>query len=329
MLSRRTQIPRLRRVALAALAHYPLPEGTLRFVTHGENTTFRHQSHAGTYLVRVHRPQRHGKDADSRAAVRSEIDWLTAIRAHTDLEVPEALAAADGATTVVASAAAETRVVSVLRWMDGRIFEESPSPVHLRRLGEAMARLHAQADGWTPPPGFTRIDWTHETFFGDVMIYGGVPAARCWSLFPAALRARFESLAHRLDGVLAAESDRGLIHADLHLGNAVFEADRVKLIDFDDCGTGHRLYDVAVALWELRDRPDYPRFLQAMLDGYRSVRALDVTRLDDFIALRQFAFQIWYTGTAQANPQFTAGLAEVERWSLAMLDLVEHAGGDA
>ena len=59
MTSRRAQIARMRQVALAALDRYPLPDGRLRFVTHGDNTTFRHDSAAGRHLVRVHRPQRH------------------------------------------------------------------------------------------------------------------------------------------------------------------------------------------------------------------------------------------------------------------------------
>ena len=184
MTSRRAQIGRLRRVAVAALDRYPLPAGRLTFVTHGENTTFRHDSTAGRYLVRVHRPQRHGRGVDSAAAIRSEIAWLQAIRAETELAVPQPWRPLDGSTTVEASAAGETRVCSVLRWMDGRIHESSPRPVHLRRLGAAMARLHHQADGWTPPADFVRIHWDHETFFGDVMVYGEHPGRRV--LGPAA-----------------------------------------------------------------------------------------------------------------------------------------------
>ena len=266
MPSRRAQIGRLRRVALAALADYPLPEGRLTFVDHGENTTFRHDSAAGRHLVRVHRPQRHGQGVDAAAAIGSEISWLRGIRAETDLEVPEAVAARDGSVTVQASAAGESRVCSVLRWMDGRIHEDSPRPVHLRRLGAAMAVLHNQADAWTAPPGFVRITWDHETFFGNTMVYGGIPAADCWELLPPAVRTRFDAVAERMLGVMASADDVGLIHADLHLGNAVFEGDRVKLIDFDDCGTGPRLYDLAVALWELRLEPDYPAYLDALRD---------------------------------------------------------------
>ena len=33
---------------------------------------------------------------------------------------------------------------------------------------------------------------------------------------------------------------------------SLFMRREVGLIDFDDCGFGYRLYDIAVALWELR-----------------------------------------------------------------------------
>ena len=317
---------RLRRVAVAAISRYPLPVGRLTFVSHGENTTFRHDSAAGRHLVRVHRRQRHGRDVDSATAIRSELGWLRALREDTDLAVPEPLTALDGALTVEATAAGETRVCSLLRWMDGRIQEASPRPVHLRRLGEAMAYLHDHADHWTPPPGFVRIRWDHVTFFGDEMIYGDTSAAVCWTLLPAELRTRFDLVADRMQDAMAEAGDVGLIHADLHLGNALFQHGTVKLIDFDDCGTGHRLYDLAVAVWELRERPDYPAFRDALLAGYRSQRAIDVSRLDDFIAMRQVAFDLWFTGTAQVDPAFAAKLDSVHDWSMGMLDVVAGRG---
>ena len=126
MSSRRAQLAQLRVIALAALRQYPLPEGRLIFVAHGENTTFRHDSDAGRYLVRVHRPQRHGQGVDAAAAIRSEIAWMRSIRADTELEVPDALPARDGSLTVRATVGGETRDCSVLRWMDGRIYEDPP-----------------------------------------------------------------------------------------------------------------------------------------------------------------------------------------------------------
>jgi Ser/Thr protein kinase RdoA (MazF antagonist) len=323
MLTRRAELAGLRQVAMAALGRYQLADGRLTLVAHEENTTFRHDGADGRHLVRVHRPQRHGRGVDAEAAIRSEIAWLQAIRKDTELAVPEPVAARDGEPTVTVTAAGRTRVCTVLRWMDGRFHEASARPIHLARLGEAMARLHDQADAWRPPAGFTRIRWDHETFFGDVMVYGDTPAARCWELLPRELRARFRAVGDRMADIIPGAGDTGLIHADLHLGNALFQRGAVKLIDFDDCGTGPRLYDLAVALWELRDRPDYPTFRDALLSGYRAQRDVDVTHLDDFIALRQVAFDLWYTGTAQVNVAFSARLDKVHQWSLAMLDLVE------
>ena len=198
MTSRRAQIARMRRVAVAALDRYALPDGRLTFVTHGENTTFRHDSAAGRYLVRVHRPQRHGRDVDSSAAIRSEIAWLGAIRAG---HRPVGPGGARGHRRRHDRRGDRGRADPGLLGapLDGRAHHEgSARPVHLRRLGAAMARLHHQADAWTPPPDFVRIRWDHETFFGDVMVYGETSAAGCWALLPAEVRARFESVAARM-----------------------------------------------------------------------------------------------------------------------------------
>ena len=99
----------------------------------------------------------------------------------------------------------------------------------------------------------------------------------------------------------------GLIHADLHLDNALFVREEVGLIDFDDCGFGYRLYDIAVALWELRGRDDYESFRAALVAGYTEHRPLppdQLAHLDAFIAAREVAFALWFAGTAEVNPAF-------------------------
>ena len=58
-----------------------------------------------------------------------------------------------------------------------------------------------------------------------------------------------------------------------------------------------------MALWELRHRHDYGQFRDALIEGYTQHRPLpgDLTLIDDFIATRDVAFGLWFTGTAQAN----------------------------
>lgn len=300
VLSYRAQVAQLRRIAVRALDAYELSDPKVQFVAHGENTTFKVTAGAERFLLRVHRPNRHGRFVDSAAAITSELRWLTALRNETDLAVPEPVPTRDGEPTVLQS----ERICSVLRWMDGRRHSESPQPRHLRLLGEAMARLHNHADAWEPPQEFVRIRWDWETFFGDTMEYGGINAVQVWDLLPKDLREDFEHVADTAREAMARLDDVGLIHADLHLDNALFADGGVKLIDFDDSGTGHRLYDLAVALWELRHREDYEQFRAALLDGYTAHRPLSADHVDTFITVREVAFGLWFVGTARVNPAF-------------------------
>jgi hypothetical protein len=93
VLSLARQIAPLRRLAIRALESYPLVDPRLRFITHGENTTFRvdgfmvdtstpatSSRHAAPgshrFLLRIHRPRRHGRHVDSAAAAREVAFWL-------------------------------------------------------------------------------------------------------------------------------------------------------------------------------------------------------------------------------------------------------------
>ena len=344
MLSHRAQVGRLRRLAVRALDSYPLVDPRLSFVAHGENTTFRVEASTpglGTpanrrdrFLLRVHRPNRHGRGVDSAAAIASELHWLTALRADTGLSVPEPLLTCDGSPTATVSCAPvpEPRVCSLLRWMDGRVHSGSPRLIHMRRLGGAMARMHSHAQRWEQPPGFVRMRWDWETFFGDTMEYGGVNAAEVWNLLPDDLRRRFDRVASTMQRLMTSLGDGpdmvGLIHADLHLDNALFTHDDIRLIDFDDCGVGYWLYDIAVALWELRHRPDYESFRTALIQGYTRYMALpteDLVHLDEFIATREVAFGLWFVGTAQVNPAFRDHLDDQLAAITRSLDALERA----
>jgi Ser/Thr protein kinase RdoA (MazF antagonist) len=194
----------MRRVVMRALGSYPLVDPALWFVADEDNTTFRADATApdgrDRFLLRVHRPARHGRNVDSAATIGSELVWLTALRAGTDLLVPVPFRTVDGKLTTVAASPGvpEPRVCSVLRWMDGRIHSAASRLVHLSE----------GADNF------------------------------------------------------------GLIRTDLHLGNALFWRGEVRVIDFDDCGFGYWLYDITVALWELRYRNDYEDFRSALIEGY-------------------------------------------------------------
>jgi len=327
-LSYRQQTGRLRRLATAALETYPLKVQKLQLVTHRENTTFRlvatgHNSADQRYmpdhhLLRIHRPGKHGPARTAERAILSELEWLSALRRDTGLAVPDPVSNRQALLTTVAETdgVPEPRVVSVLRWLPGRRAGKV-RPVHLARLGSAMALLHEHADRWQRPEGFTRRTWDWDMLFGHRMDFGAVTAAEAFELVPADHQSTFRRVAEHARGVMQGLGHGadvfGLIHADLHLDNVVFWRSAPQVIDFDDCGFGHRMYDVAVALWEHRTAADFPSLQSAFVAGYeqhRPLRPEHMALLDSFIAAREVTIGLWLVGMAQANPSFREGLSD-------------------
>jgi Ser/Thr protein kinase RdoA (MazF antagonist) len=67
----------------------------------------------------------------------------------------------------------------------------------------------------------------------------------------------------------------GLIHGDVIPSNAqVTPQGDVAVLDFDFCGDGWRVYDVATYLWEVRFWQTPWEAARAFLDGYQEVRPL-------------------------------------------------------
>ncbi|MEL7100621.1 MAG: phosphotransferase [Pseudomonadota bacterium] len=90
-----------------------------------------------------------------------------------------------------------------------------------------------------------------------------------------------------------ANLDYGLIHADMRRENITIDDGELGLIDFDDCGLGYRLFDVATTLLKNRAEPDYPALENAMLTGYSRIRPLDTGLLPQFNIIRALSYLGW------------------------------------
>ncbi len=306
-LSDRGQLGRLRRLAEGALSEYDLTGADLVPLAHAENTTFLVRTPADRYVLRIHRaagtpihPPR------SEAEVRSELTWLSALTRETDLLVPEPIPTASGAPLMFAEAdgVPTPRICVLFRWGSGRFLDAGLTPSHLERVGALLAELHDGAVGFVPPPGFVRwqvadVSDAAADFARDVLgARFGAPAASSVESIVHAVRTARRALAN-------APVSFGLIHADLHQDNYLFERGRVRAIDFDDCGFGPFVYDLAVTDSELRDHRDHCALRDGLLSGYRSVRPLpdDLQRyLDVFHALRVLLLTLAFLEQPHLSP---------------------------
>jgi Ser/Thr protein kinase RdoA (MazF antagonist) len=92
---------------------------------------------------------------------------------------------------------------------------------------------------------------------------------------------------------LAPALDYGLIHADLVPENVLLQRGEVRLIDFDDSGFGFRLFELATTVNRAWREDDSGALAAMVLEGYQSVRAIDLSPFPLFRAIRSFAYLGW------------------------------------
>jgi Ser/Thr protein kinase RdoA (MazF antagonist) len=270
-------------LARSACDRWGLDGAAIALLHHRENAVFRIDAASGErFVLRVHRP-----GYQTRASVRSELTWTDALR-DSGVESPAALPARDGERVqeVTHAAMPEPRLCVLFRWVEGSPLAGAVTAAAFETLGAVNARLHRQAETWSIPSGFERQRWDLEGMLGERALWGrfgdlGALAGEARRICARAADVVREDLSR-----YGADSDRfGLIHADLMPDNVLVHAGVPRIIDFDDCGFGWFLYDLATLLVPHEGRAHHDEAFAAWLRGYRAVRPLDDAHLAHLPAL--------------------------------------------
>jgi Ser/Thr protein kinase RdoA (MazF antagonist) len=166
--TRATQRKRLRRLGQVALGRYGIHEAKLRFLSDAGSVVFRVDTPSQRYALRID-PE--APDPQWLAMLQAEMAWLSALRRDTALAVPEPVASQDGASVQVVATEGlpEARLVTLLRWMPGRLIRNCPTPDVLAQMGAFMAHLHQHAEGFVLPAGVARpyTSWEKLRYWQD------------------------------------------------------------------------------------------------------------------------------------------------------------------
>lgn len=312
--------------ARRAIAAWNLPEQEPELLKYRENAVFKvYLADGAKAALRLHRPGYH-----SEAALRSELLWMNELR-RNGLDVPQPIAACSGAF-LVDLGGEPPMFADLIGWVDGRQSGEGGKPLDYDEgqiiriysaLGAAMAEMHDVSDRWTPPHTFVRGAWDCDGLLGDAPLWGrfwDCPGIRADdATFLRSLRARLQG---QLEAV-AESFDYGLIHADLVRENVLVDGERVALIDFDDCGHGFRLFDIATTLLRNRRERHYGIIQASLIDGYRSRRPLSdesLVHLPLFLLLRSLT----YIGWAGARPELPDAEERLARYIADARSLTEE-----
>lgn len=296
----------LNRIARYALGEWELGVLDVQEVSRSENIVFRLEGADGNlYVLRLHRPGYH-----SLEELVSEQIWTSALAA-AGFNVPVPLMTRAGAPYGRVRVLEEDRFTGVLTWVSGEtmdiLMQKSPhahsAGLRFRQLGRLLGRLHNHSSNWSPPAGFRRHALDEHGLAGERPFWGPFWDAACLS---EAQRTRFTALRAQIFDILSGlpkeAASFSLIHADLHPGNVVVNGEQLHVIDFDDSGFGWHAYDLAVAMKDYQDHPQFEHFRDALIQGYRSVRQLPdqaLSLLPLFLLVRALVSVGW----ADARPE--------------------------
>ncbi len=288
-LTNRGRALRLRRMALAALQHYDLGVKRVRLLSNDLNGIFRVDLEGGRKVVlRISLPEA----GHTLPEIRSEMMWLDALSRDTDLGVPTPHANRDEAlvTTVKVAGVPQARHCVVFGWIPGPDLADRLTLDNVAKMGELSAQLHAHAETFREPPGFS-IKTSDRVFpFGDEVVLFD-KAHR--DLVPPDRRELFRRAAKRVEAALGAlyANWQGLrvLHYDLHHWNVKVFRGKLYALDFEDLMWGYPVQDIAITFYYWQDHPQFGELQEAFRRGYaqhaswpEQVRG----QIDTFIAAR-------------------------------------------
>lgn len=286
------KLHRLEQMATDALHEYDLAGSRLTFIGQSFNAVYRVDAIDGQqYVLRAHR-----FNVYDAVEMRSEFQWLDYLRQGPGVLVSEPVPNRHGdfVTELAVEDVPGRHYCTMLRWHPGMPLADPPLNHQCYAAGELLAKLHLRSKRFVPPAGFTR-PWRGNGYARDCvkLIRANAP----FGLFSSKAIKVLEAIAEHIGEVTAeighGANAFGMIHGDLHGGNLLFHDRTVRAIDFDGCGWGHYLYDVAVMTYHLP-----PTKARLAVAGYRRHRELFTRELDKlpaFYALRvldQLAYQL-------------------------------------
>lgn len=270
-----------------------------RLLNYSENTTYLLEDpvYQKKTILRINRPGYHSKEG-----LMSEMMWLQDIIRNSSIIVPKPIRGLNGELVQELKLDIDGPVhhCTMFTYLmgsqpDEENQEEMAASFH--QLGEITAELHDHTRKWPLANKLNRFTWDYHTTIGNNPRWGrwqnGMDVTKeITNLLQAASEIIFNRLNH-----FGSVPDRfGLIHADLRLANLLVEHDQVKVIDFDDCGYGYYLYDIAAALSYIEHKSYVPELVQSWLDGYRKKRYLskeEEAEIPTFIMLRRMLLVAW------------------------------------
>jgi Ser/Thr protein kinase RdoA (MazF antagonist) len=231
-----------------------------------------------------------------REQIQSELIVLRDLRHGTGMDIPVPVATRTGEWFCLFTVGGDPYVGVLFTWVAGvHVGGHEITLTQMSQMAQSVAQLHDFSRSYHPPAEFVRPVYDAAWFLGSASWCTGAEFVQRLNPGDAAFLRRLND---RMDAFLHSyphnEATFGLIHYDLHAGNFLFGDGAANLIDFDECGWGYYLFDLAHILFEFVEHPDFALFKRTAVQQY-AVQAgpVEDDDLTLFLALQGVAYANW------------------------------------
>lgn len=284
-----------------ALVCYGLESAETHFIQDQWNRTYRIVATDGKqYNLRLCPP------VMKPEPIRDELIYLDYLAHNCDLPIPVPIRNRDGELLTTIN---NNRYCCLFAWIDGEVVENNVTLPVIEQIGRITAQLHqlSRQFGFPDETNTFRDDYRHDSTL--------IASHRDWiAVHHNTIGAENVALMHTAIDYLLGEMARigrnphnyGFIHADLHLGNFILQPNgELGILDFDQLGRGHYLFELATLIVELEKEPEncLPRW-EHFKRGYQTIAPLpftDESELDPFIMAVNLAFFDWVYNSPNPN----------------------------
>jgi len=286
------------------LSDYDLGEiETCKFHCRGVNDTYQIKSKIERYALRVYSYQLH-----SFEEIESEINIIQHLHSHK-IPVGFPVPLRNGKMIGHIQSPEGVRYYVLFKWSTGENLQYSNTQGAFN-FGEASAKMHNALKEYNGSMKRQDIDL-------DCLVHNSIRKVLKVCTHSYDNQKYFEKLSDRFpnkfERISSKELEWNICHGDLHGGNANLQDSQVNFYDFDFCGPGWSIYDLATFQWAtiLRDQKDIA--WQPFFSGYSGIRKLsdqDISMIPFFVFFRHIWFmgfqaeQIYYSGESSRTKSF-------------------------
>jgi len=248
--------------ATKLLSDYGIHDAKVSCINFEFNATFAVESESGVkYALRI--------NINSTRTVenmQAEVEWVRHLNRTSGINTPTPIATVKDEYIVsgLHVESGQTLYGVLYSWLDGEEIGDEPTMEQLHQVGRAIALLHQESNDFALSSGnalptFNDFFWSTEDYlFSDKSKLSDKDRILIKEAHDHIMK--FTQELYEISPV-------HIIHADFHGWNLMWNEGQLSIFDFDDCGLGFPLQDLATALYYL----DTPEQDAAFKQGYASI----------------------------------------------------------